>query len=79
MAMHPKCVPLCSTFLLLQDGKVDAEELQTCLTNLGIAGTFKPFSKETCIIMVNMLDDSGKLGYPEFTELLRCLQQWMVS
>ncbi len=57
---------------------MDAEELQACLTASGIAGTFKPFSKETCIIMVNMLDDSGKLGYDEFTELLHCLQCWMV-
>ena len=57
---------------------MDADELQACLTATGIAGTFRPFSKETCVIMINMLDESGKLGYPEFTELLQVLEMWMV-
>lgn len=30
-----------------QDGEVDAEELQRCLTQSGISGTYAPFSLET--------------------------------
>ncbi|PNJ28126.1 GCA isoform 4 [Pongo abelii] len=39
-----------------QDGEVDAEELQRCLTQSGISGTYSPFSLETCRIMIAMLD-----------------------
>uniref|UniRef100_A0A8C3VJY8 Grancalcin n=1 Tax=Catagonus wagneri TaxID=51154 RepID=A0A8C3VJY8_9CETA len=39
-----------------QDGEVDAEELQKCLTQSGINGTYSPFSLETCRIMIAMLD-----------------------
>uniref|UniRef100_A0A2R9BJT0 Grancalcin n=1 Tax=Pan paniscus TaxID=9597 RepID=A0A2R9BJT0_PANPA len=39
-----------------QDDEVDAEELQRCLTQSGINGTYSPFSLETCRIMIAMLD-----------------------
>uniref|UniRef100_A0A5F8GIQ7 Grancalcin n=1 Tax=Monodelphis domestica TaxID=13616 RepID=A0A5F8GIQ7_MONDO len=41
-----------------QDGEVDAEELQRCLTQSGISGTYSPFSLETCRIMISMLDET---------------------
>ena len=64
-----------------QDGQIDAGELQSCLTSSGISGTYQPFSKETCRIMINMLDRdySGKMGFTEFKELWAALNQWKVS
>ena len=64
----------------LQDGQIDAVELQRCLTSSGIAGTYQPFSKETCRIMITMLDRdfSGKMGFNEFKELWAALNQWKV-
>uniref|UniRef100_A0A8D0EEF1 Grancalcin n=1 Tax=Salvator merianae TaxID=96440 RepID=A0A8D0EEF1_SALMN len=61
-----------------QDGEVDAEELQRCLTQSGINGTYSPFSLETCRIMISMLDrnDTGKMGYNEFKELWAALSAW---
>ena len=66
---------------LYQDGQIDAEELQKCLTACGIGGTYEPFSKETCRIMIAMLDRdrSGKMGFSEFKELWTALNQWKVS
>ncbi|XP_029461474.1 grancalcin isoform X2 [Rhinatrema bivittatum] len=61
-----------------QDGEVDAEELQRCLTQSGIHGTYTPFSLETCRIMVAMLDRdcTGKMGFNEFKELWAVLSAW---
>uniref|UniRef100_A0A803TD70 Grancalcin n=1 Tax=Anolis carolinensis TaxID=28377 RepID=A0A803TD70_ANOCA len=61
-----------------QDGEVDAEELQRCLTQSGINGTYSPFSLETCRIMISMLDreNTGKMGYNEFKELWAALSAW---
>ncbi|XP_026069844.1 sorcin-like [Carassius auratus] len=61
-----------------QDGEVDAEELQRCLTQTGISGSYTPFSLETCRIMIAMLDKdySGKMGFNEFKELLGVLNGW---
>lgn len=61
-----------------QDGEVDAEELQRCLTQTGISGTYAPFSLETCRIMIAMLDRdySGKMGFNEFKELFSALNGW---
>eukprot|EP00493_Phyllostaurus_siculus_P011377 UN11536 len=60
------------------DGQIDAIELQRCLTQSGIAGTYQMFSLETCRIMISMLDRdySGKMGFNEFKELWGCLNQW---
>ena len=65
---------------LFQDGQIDAEELQRCLTASGIGGTYQPFSKDTCRIMIAMLDRdrSGKMGFNEFKELWGALNQWKV-
>ena len=65
---------------LLQDGQIDAEELQRCLTSSGIGGNYQPFNKETCRIMIAMLDRdySGKMGFNEFKELWTALNQWKV-
>ncbi|XP_061464615.1 grancalcin isoform X3 [Rhineura floridana] len=64
--------------LQFQDGEVDAEELQRCLTQSGISGTYSPFSLETCRIMISMLDreSTGKMGYNEFKELWAALSAW---
>ncbi|VTJ80937.1 Hypothetical predicted protein [Marmota monax] len=61
-----------------QDGEVDAEELQKCLTQSGISGTYSPFSLETCRIMIAMLDRdyTGKMGFNEFKELWAALNAW---
>ncbi|XP_030064568.1 grancalcin isoform X2 [Microcaecilia unicolor] len=61
-----------------QDGEVDAEELQRCLTQSGIHGTYTPFSLETCRIMIAMLDrdHTGKMGFNEFKELWAALSAW---
>ncbi|KAM8933908.1 grancalcin [Pelodytes ibericus] len=61
-----------------QDGEVDAEELQRCLTQSGINGTYTPFSLETCRIMIAMLDidHTGKMGFNEFKELWGALNAW---
>nr|CAJ12147.1 sorcin [Suberites domuncula] len=61
-----------------QDGQIDADELQRCLTSSGISGSYQPFSKETCRIMINMLDRdrSGQMGFNEFKELWAALNQW---
>lgn len=63
-----------------QDGQIDADELQRCLTSSGIGGSYKPFSRETCTIMINMLDRdySGQMGFSEFKELWTALNQWKV-
>ncbi|XP_065053247.1 sorcin-like isoform X2 [Rhopilema esculentum] len=60
------------------DQQIDALELQRCLTQSGIAGTYQMFSLETCRIMISMLDRdySGKMGFNEFKELWTCLNQW---
>ena len=64
-----------------QDGQIDSDELQRCLTQSGISGNYQQFSKETCTIMINMLDRdySGKMGFSEFKELWGVLSQWKVK
>ncbi|XP_042327981.1 sorcin [Sceloporus undulatus] len=61
-----------------QDGQIDADELQRCLTQSGIAGAYKPFNLETCRLMISMLDRdmSGMLGFNEFKELWAVLNGW---
>jgi len=61
-----------------QDGQIDSQELQRCLTSSGIAGTYQPFSLECCRIMICMLDRdfSGKMGFNEFKELWTALNGW---
>ncbi|XP_046887006.1 sorcin [Hypomesus transpacificus] len=61
-----------------QDGEVDAEELQRCLTQTGISGSYNPFSLDTCRIMIAMLDRdmTGKMGFNEFKELFAALNGW---
>ncbi|XP_004629924.1 grancalcin [Octodon degus] len=61
-----------------QDGEVDAEELQRCLTQSGITETYSPFSLETCRIMIAMLDKdyTGKMGFSEFKELWAAINAW---
>ncbi|XP_012781063.2 grancalcin isoform X2 [Ochotona princeps] len=72
--------PMWSYFIAVagQDGEVDAEELQRCLTHSGISGTYSPFSLETCRIMIAMLDRdyTGKMGFNEFKELWAALNAW---
>ncbi|KAM9835777.1 sorcin-like isoform 1-T1 [Aulostomus maculatus] len=61
-----------------QDGEIDAEELQRCLTQSGFTGNYAPFSLETCRIMIAMLDRdyTGKMGFNEFKELFTALNGW---
>ncbi|XP_053569995.1 sorcin isoform X2 [Bombina bombina] len=61
-----------------QDGQIDAEELQRCLTQAGFSGGYKPFNLETCRLMISMLDRdmSGKMGFNEFKELGVVINGW---
>ncbi len=65
----------------MQDGQIDADELQRALTQSGIAGSYVPFSRNTCVLMINMLDRdySGQMGFTEFKELWAVLNQWKVG
>ncbi|KPP78499.1 hypothetical protein Z043_101997, partial [Scleropages formosus] len=80
MAAPPISDPMWGYFTAIagQDGEIDAEELQTCLTQTGISGTYTPFSLETCRIMIAMLDRdmTGKMGFNEFKELFAALNGW---
>lgn len=64
-----------------QDGQISADELQTCLTQSGISGSYKPFSLETCKLMIAMLDRdmSGTMGFNEFKELWQVLNGWKTT
>uniref|UniRef100_A0A8C6TJD7 Grancalcin n=1 Tax=Neogobius melanostomus TaxID=47308 RepID=A0A8C6TJD7_9GOBI len=61
-----------------QDGEVDAEELQRCLTQANFTGSYSPFSLETCRIMIAMLDRdfTGKMGFNEFKDLMVAMNGW---
>ncbi|XP_063284692.1 grancalcin [Pelobates fuscus] len=77
---YPQGDPLWGYFSAIagQDGEIDADELQRCLTQAGIHGTYTPFSLETCRIMIAMLDidHTGKMGFNEFKELWGSLSAW---
>ncbi|NP_001083493.1 uncharacterized protein LOC398957 [Xenopus laevis] len=77
---YPEGDPLWAYFRAVagQDGEIDAEELQRCLTQAGIHGSYAPFSLETCRIMLAMLDrdHTGKMGFNEFKELWGALNAW---
>ncbi|XP_020511904.1 sorcin [Labrus bergylta] len=64
-----------------QDGQISADELQQCLTQSGMAGSYKPFSLETCRLMISMLDRdmSGTMGFHEFKELSNVLSGWKAT
>ncbi|XP_076592692.1 sorcin isoform X1 [Chaetodon auriga] len=64
-----------------QDGQISADELQRCLTQSGIAGSYKPFNLETCRLMISMLDRdmSGTMGFNEFKELWQILNGWKTT
>lgn len=60
------------------DGQISADELQRCLTQSGISGSYQPFSLDTCRLMINMLDRdmSGTMGFAEFKDLWQALNGW---
>ncbi|KAM3614445.1 uncharacterized protein V6R79_014462 [Siganus canaliculatus] len=64
-----------------QDGQISADELQRCLTQSGIAGSYKPFCLETCRLMIGMLDRdmSCTMGFNEFKELWQVLNGWKAT
>lgn len=61
-----------------QDGQISADELQRALTQSGISGSYKPFSLESCRLMISMLDRdlSNSMGFTEFKELWQVLNSW---
>ncbi|XP_056236531.1 sorcin-like isoform X3 [Seriola aureovittata] len=61
-----------------QDGQISADELQRCLTQSGISGSYQPFSLDTCRLMISMLDRdmSGSMGFAEFRDLWQALNGW---
>ncbi|KAM9722615.1 sorcin [Menidia menidia] len=64
-----------------QDGQISADELQRCLTQSGISGSYQPFSLDTCKLMINMLDRdmSGTMGFNEFRDLWQALNGWKMT
>ncbi|EDQ86536.1 uncharacterized protein MONBRDRAFT_35370 [Monosiga brevicollis MX1] len=67
-----------------QDGQITADELQTALTNSGMAAYPRPgaqFSLETCRLMISMLDAdrSGTMGFEEFRQLYQALEMWKTT
>ncbi|KAI6652839.1 Sorcin [Oopsacas minuta] len=60
------------------DQKIDAVELCKCLTQSGFTGSYKPFTQETCKIMIVLLDrnKTGKMDFPEYKELWVVLGKW---
>ncbi|KAM9308097.1 sorcin [Gastrophryne carolinensis] len=77
---YPQQDPMYGYFVQIagQDGQIDADELQRCLTQAGFSGSYKPFNLETCRLMIAMLDRdmSGKMGFNEFKELGMVLNGW---
>ncbi|XP_060937618.1 sorcin [Limanda limanda] len=77
---NPASDPLYGYFAAVagQDAQISADELQRCLTQSGISGSYQPFSLETCRLMISMLDRdmSGTMGFAEFKELWQSLNQW---
>lgn len=63
------------------DGQISADELQRCLTQSGISGSYKPFCLETCRLMISMLDRdmSGTMGFNEFKELSQVINGWKAT
>ncbi|KAH0621425.1 hypothetical protein JD844_022727 [Phrynosoma platyrhinos] len=67
---------------ILQDGEVDAEELQRCLTQSGINGTYSRkallYSAQLQKVSTKQCkrDNTGKMGYNEFKELWAALSAW---
>lgn len=80
---QPQQDPLYQNFVAVagQDQQISADELQHCLTQSGISGTYKPFSLETCRLMISMLDRdmSWTMGFNEFKELLQVLNGWKTT
>uniref|UniRef100_A0A3Q0QYM8 EF-hand domain-containing protein n=1 Tax=Amphilophus citrinellus TaxID=61819 RepID=A0A3Q0QYM8_AMPCI len=64
-----------------QDGQISADELQRCLTQSGISGSYQPFSLETCRLMISMLDRdmSCTMGFNEFKDLWQVLNGWRTT
>ncbi|XP_037288791.2 programmed cell death protein 6 [Rhipicephalus microplus] len=56
-------------------GRVDAVELQQCLSN----GTWKPFNPETVRMMINIFDRSrkGTLSFDDFVSLWNYINDWL--
>uniref|UniRef100_A0A3Q3NJM8 Sorcin n=1 Tax=Labrus bergylta TaxID=56723 RepID=A0A3Q3NJM8_9LABR len=83
MQVEEKQDPLYGYFTAVagQDGQISADELQQCLTQSGMAGSYKPFSLETCRLMISMLDRdmSGTMGFHEFKELSNVLSGWKAT
>jgi hypothetical protein len=59
-------------------GQIDQFELQTALTQSGMNGNWKPFSPETCRLMIAMLDrdQNGTLNFEEFKNLWNIINGW---
>lgn len=58
-----------------RSGRVDANELQQCLSN----GTWKPFNPETVRRMINIFDRSrtGTLSFDDFVSLWNYINDWL--
>ncbi|KAL3248292.1 hypothetical protein MRX96_056554 [Rhipicephalus microplus] len=58
-----------------RSGRVDAVELQQCLSN----GTWKPFNPEAVRMMINIFDRSrtGTLSFDDFVSLWNYINDWL--
>eukprot|EP01135_Chromosphaera_perkinsii_P009027 Nk52_evm45s1569 gene=Nk52_evmTU45s1569 len=61
-----------------RSGAIDHNELQRALTSSGICGNWKPFSMETCRLLIAMLDRdfNGTLNFNEFREVWNAVNMW---
>ena len=57
-APAPPADPMWASFSTVAgaDQKIDAVELCKCLSQSGFTGSYKPFTQETCKILITLLD-----------------------
>ncbi|CAJ0967900.1 unnamed protein product, partial [Ranitomeya imitator] len=80
----PQQDPMYGYFLAIagQDGQIDADELQRCLSQAGMSGGYSRKCPEKIQIIGDLQknnekrDYSGKLGFNEFKELGMALNSW---
>ncbi|CAJ0967899.1 unnamed protein product, partial [Ranitomeya imitator] len=81
---YPQQDPMYGYFLAIagQDGQIDADELQRCLSQAGMSGGYSRKCPEKIQIIGDLQknnekrDYSGKLGFNEFKELGMALNSW---
>ena len=68
----PAADPMWASFSAVAgaDQKIDAVELCKCLSQSGFTGSYKPFTQETCKILITLLDRDRSGKYISFSQLV---------